>query len=120
MKKNEFRVIVTGGAEFTNLDLVRVKLNLLLSDKKNVAIVSGQSTGADRMGEIYAYENELKTYFYPPLWQEYGNQSEFIRNEEMAKVAHACICFWDGESVSTKHMIDTAKSKQIPLRVINY
>jgi hypothetical protein len=38
----------------------------------------------------------------------------------MAKNADACVCFWDGKSTGTKHMIDTAETMKIALRVINY
>lgn len=38
----------------------------------------------------------------------------------MAEYADACICFWDGKSKGTKHMIDLATAAGIPLRVVNY
>lgn len=38
----------------------------------------------------------------------------------MASVADACIVFWDGKSKGSKHMIDVATRKGIPLRIIRY
>jgi len=38
----------------------------------------------------------------------------------MADIADAVICFWDGRSRGTKHMIDISESKDIPLRVIRF
>jgi hypothetical protein len=118
--KNQFRVIVAGGRDFFNYQLLESKLNKLLSQKENVEIVSGNAKGADQLGERYARQHGLLISSYPALWNLHGTKAGFIRNEEMAKTANACVCFWDGESSGTKHMIETAKSMQIPVRVINY
>jgi hypothetical protein len=120
MKNNEFRVIVAGGRDFQNYNLLKNKLDLLLSSKENVVIVSGCAKGADMLGEKYARQNNLVISFYPALWGQFGKQAGFGRNLEMAKNADACVCFWDGESTGTKHMIDTAKSLNLKLRVFNY
>ncbi len=120
MKQNEFRVIVAGGRDFHDYSLLKEKLDVLLSNKENVVIISGLAKGADTLGEKYAHQNKLVVSYYPALWNQHGSRAGFIRNEEMAKTADACICFWDGASVGTKHMIDTAKSMNIKLRVIGY
>jgi hypothetical protein len=118
--ENQFRVIVAGGRDFFDYQLMKSKLDTLFSLKNNVVIVSGGAKGADQLGERYAREHHLLISSYPALWNLHGTKAGFIRNEEMAKTANACVCFWDGESTGTKHMIDTAKSMQIPVRVINY
>jgi hypothetical protein len=120
MDKNVFRVIVAGGRDFQNYQLLEEKLNKLLSEKGNVVIVSGLAKGADTLAVRYAREHKLLVSYFPALWAQNGNRAGFIRNEEMAQNANACVCFWDGESVGTKHMIDTAKSMKIALRVILY
>jgi hypothetical protein len=38
----------------------------------------------------------------------------------MAKVADACVIFWDGKSKGTKHMIDIAKKYKLKLRIIMF
>ena len=118
--ENQFRVIVAGGRDFFNYHLLEERLNKLFSQKENVVIVSGMANGADKLGERYAREHGLLISYYPALWAQHGTKAGFIRNEEMAKNASACVCFWDGESTGTKHMIDTAVTMNIPLRVINY
>ncbi len=120
MKQSAFRVIVAGGRDFHDYSLLKEKLDVLLSNKENVVIISGLAKGADTLGEKYAHQNKLVVSYYPALWNQHGSRAGFIRNEEMAKTADACICFWDGASVGTKHMIDTAKSMNIKLRVIGY
>jgi len=118
--ENQFRVIVAGGRDFFNYQLLESRLNKILSQKENVVIVSGMANGADSLGIRYAREHNLLISYFPALWSQNGNRAGFIRNEEMAKNADACVCFWDGKSTGTKHMIDTAETMKIALRVINY
>ncbi len=120
MENQKFRVIVAGGRDFFDYKLLKEKLDVLLSNKENVVIVSGCAKGADMLGEKYARHNNLVISFYPALWGQFGKSAGFGRNLEMAKNADACICFWDGASVGTKHMIETAKSMNLKLRVIGY
>ena len=118
--ENQFRVIVAGGRDFFNYQLMESKLNKILSQKQNVVIVSGMANGADSLGIRYAREHGFLISYFPALWAQHGTKAGYIRNEEMAKNADACVCFWDGKSTGTKHMIDTAQSMNIALRVINY
>ena len=118
--ENQFRVIIAGGRDFFDYRLLESRLNRILSQKENVVIVSGMAKGADSLGERYARERGLLISYFPALWNQNGSRAGFIRNEEMAKNADACVCFWDGKSTGTKHMIDTAETMKIALRVINY
>ena len=120
MENNTFKVIVAGGRDFFNYDLLKAKLDVILGNKENVVIISGVANGADSLGIRYARENKLLISYFPALWAQHGSKAGFIRNEEMAKYADACVCFWDGKSPGTKHMIDTAKRMNLKLRVINY
>jgi hypothetical protein len=50
----------------------------------------------------------------------YGKGAGYIRNATMAKNADAVIAFWDGNSPGTKHMIDIANQKKLPVRIIRF
>jgi hypothetical protein len=117
---NMLKVIVAGGRDFQDFDLLSKKLDILFSKRADVVIISGMAKGADSLAVKYAEENKLRVSEFPAQWQKHGNASGFRRNIEMARFADACICFWDGKSVGTKHMIDTAKRMNLKLRVINY
>ena len=119
MEKQTIRVIVAGGRDFFDYTLLEKKLDKMFSEK-NVIVVSGMANGADSLGIRYAREHKLLISYFPALWAQHGNRAGFIRNEEMAKIADACVCFWDGLSVGTEHMIETAKRMNLQLRVINY
>lgn len=114
------RVIVAGGRDFDNYELLKRKMDVLLSKTEDVEIISGTARGADTLGEEYAKEKGYKIAYFPAKWDIYGKRAGYIRNEEMANYADACVCFWDGVSRGTKHMINLAKKHNIKLRVINY
>jgi hypothetical protein len=120
MENQVFRVIVAGGRDLYDYQLVWSTLNKLLVNKSNVVIVSGMALGADSLGEKYAKSKGIVISYFPALWGQHGKMAGFIRNEEMAKSADACVCFWDGKSTGTKHMIETAENMNLSLRVIKY
>lgn len=122
-KKPIFKVIVAGGRKFNDYNLLKNKLDNILSEKRKthqIYIISGMAKGADTLGEQYANENGFTVLGFPAEWNLYGKSAGIRRNEEMAKVGDALIAFWDGESPGTKHMIETAKSKKLLVRVIKY
>lgn len=120
----QFKVIVAGGRNFNDYDYLESKLNYYLSKKRNegynIIIISGTANGADSLGERYANNKGYDIKRYPAQWDKYGKSAGYKRNVEMANVADACIVFWDGISRGSKHMIDIAKTKKLPLKIVNY
>ena len=118
------KVIIAGTRDFDNYELLKQKMDKILAGKvrnnEEIIIISGTARGADKLGERYAREKGYKIERYPANWDKYGKRAGYIRNEQMAKVADACVCFWDEQSKGTKHMIDLAKQYKLALRVINY
>ena len=117
---NMLKVIVAGGRDFQDFDLLTKKLDILFSKRADVVIISGMAKGADSLAVKYAEENKLRVSEFHANWAKHGNASGFRRNIEMARFADACVCFWNGKSPGTKHMIDTAKRMNLKLRVIIY
>lgn len=114
MAKEIFKVIVAGGRDFNDYNLLKTKLDRILCNKRNthqICILSGKATGADSLGERYAHENGFQVLSFPANWNLYGRQAGVKRNAEMANEANALIAFWDGESHGTKHMIEIATKK---------
>ena len=85
-----------------------------------IQIVCGMARGADRLGERYAKENGYKVIYLPADWDSDGKSAGFKRNIKMAEIADALVAFWDGKSTGTKHMIETAKSKGLDVRIKRY
>ena len=112
------KVIIAGSRTFNDYPKLKKKLDSILKNQKDITIISGTASGADRLGERYANENHYNLEQYPAMWDIFGKKAGYMRNEEMAKVADACIVFWDGKSRGTKHMIDIAKKYKLKLRII--
>lgn len=123
MDKKDFKVIIAGSRSFNNYDLLNERVLALLKEKvnnSNIIIISGTANGADKLGEKFAEEHNFGLIKKPADWDKHGKSAGYKRNKEMADIADACVVFWDGESPGSKHMIDIAKDKNIPVRVIRY
>jgi YspA, cpYpsA-related SLOG family len=114
------KIIIAGGRDFNNYDLLKEKCNSILSKTKDIEIISGGAKGADSLGEKYALDNKYQLTIVRAEWDTLGKKAGIIRNEEMAKIADALICFWDGKSKGTCNMIEQAKKYNLPFRIINY
>jgi hypothetical protein len=115
-----FKVIIAGGREFKDYELLKSKLDKILQNKTDIQIVSGKARGADSLGETYAKERGYDIEEFPADWKKYGKPAGYIRNKQMAEYADACVCFWDGVSSGTGHMIGLAKEHKLLLRVVRY
>ena len=113
-----FRVIVAGSRDFSDYELLKSKLDSLLSNKNDIEIVSGTCKGADLLGERYGNENNYPINKFPADWKTFGKRAGPLRNKEMADNADALIAFWDGTSRGTSGMIEIAKSNGLQVRVI--
>ena len=115
---NIMKIIIAGGRNFNDYALLKSILDSLLKEQ-HFEVISGTAKGADSLGEIYAKENKLKIHYFKHDWS-IGKSAGYLRNKDMAEFADGCICFWDGKSKGTKHMIDLAKEYNLKLKVINY
>lgn len=129
MKEKIARVIIAGGRDFNDYELLQEKvdyyLSTVISQGYKIIIVSGTAKGADKLGERYAAEKGYEIAYFAADWASYGKRGGYIRNQEMSKYAKeegrgALIAFWDGKSRGTKHMIDIAKKDRLQVRVVNY
>lgn len=130
------RVIVAGCRDFTDYELLKAELNILIAPTiidRQVEIVSGRCNtgvltftnkngikvyGTDGLGEKYADEYGFKVVPFPANWK-LGKSAGPIRNEQMSKYGTHCVCFWDGVSKGTKSMIEFAKKNNLRTEVIN-
>lgn len=117
-----FKVVIAGGRDFVDIGMMLEYVDRCLQGKldHNIRVISGTARGADRTGEIYASARGHKIIHMPAQWDTYGKSAGYRRNVEMAEAADAVICFWNGRSLGTKHMIDIANERGLPLRVIRY
>jgi hypothetical protein len=116
------KIVVAGSRNFDDYQRLKSVLNELIGDtqKENIEIVSGTANGADKLGEKYASETGLKVVRFPANWDLYGRRAGYLRNVEMAKYGTHCVCFWDGVSKGTSHMINIAKNEGLELKIVMY
>jgi len=129
-----FKVIVAGSRTFNDYELLKSKLDIILSNKRNIEIVSGKSKGADELGERYARDVGHSIVEFPADWtnmeqpclirrrkdgSEYNAIAGHKRNRQMAEYADALIAFWSNKSSGTANMIKIAKELNLLIRVIN-
>ena len=117
---NSYRVIVAGSRGFFDYDLMRRELDELFwvsseFDDGDIKIISGMADGADSLAIRYADERKLTKILFPANWNKYHRVAGFLRNEDMLSVATHLVVFWDGKSSGTRHMIEIAKAKGIPV-----
>lgn len=134
------RVIIAGGRDFNDYQLVADECNRIfkeLSDEgyisplinvsqTQIEIVSGTANGADKMGEKFAKDYDLKVKRFAANWDLFGKSAGYKRNEQMALYAKqdeklgVLLAFWDGKSKGTKHMIDLATKHGLRVFVVKY
>ncbi len=118
------KIIIAGGRDFDDYPMLEQKVDEVLAELRSPGdkfkIVSGGAKGADSLGEKYARKRNCELKTYPANWEKYGKSAGYRRNKKMAKYAGICICFWDGKSKGTKHMIDLAKKYDLELYIFKY
>ena len=117
-EKKEYRLVVAGSRDFNDYSLLSAELDKLLAGKTNITIVSGTARGADRLGERYAAEHNLRIERFPAEWEKYHKGAGPIRNAKMVQSADAVIVFWDNESSGTKNIIECARKQDVPYRIV--
>lgn len=86
---NEIRIIVAGGRDFDDYDLLSKTLTDYLDklepwELDRVLFMSGGARGADRLGEKFAESCSFPFRRFPADWDKHGKSAGYIRNREMA------------------------------------
>lgn len=109
------KVIIAGSRGIT--DYLRVKEAVSFSGFPVSSVVSGTANGVDKLGEVWAEENNLPCIRMPADWDKHGKSAGYRRNQDMAAIADACIVVYDGVSKGSRHMIEIFKKTAKPLFV---
>ncbi|MFW6226101.1 MAG: SLOG family protein [bacterium] len=99
---------VIGSRHFNDYPYLSKKLYYIKNIYNIDFFVSGGANGADKLGEKWADENNIKKKIYYPNWKIYGKKAGFIRNKDIIENSDIVVAFWDHKSKGTKHSIDLA------------
>ena len=119
------KVIVAGGRDFKDYDLLKSTLDGFQQEHGNITeVVSGTAKGVDKLGEKYANENNIPIKQFVPDWKGLGKKAGFVRNRQMGDYAKEyngmLVAFWDKQSKGTKGMIDYATKIGLKSVVVYY
>ena len=125
------RIIIAGGRKFNDYEMLkRTMLKIIRKlhdhiDFHKIEIVSGNASGADKLGERFAREYHYDLKIMPAQWDLHGKSAGYIRNNEMLVYAKEAdhsvlVAFWDGKSKGTKNMIDTSRKSLDSVEVVFY
>ena len=121
--KEEYKVIIAGSNTFQNYDLLKEKCSSYLSNKlqsHKVIILSGTSYFTKQMINTLAAELNIVVEMNLADWDRYGEAAPDMSNKSMVERADALIAFWDGKSYKTKLLIEIARAKGIPVKVVKF
>ena len=88
----DFRVLVTGSRDWTDVPAVYDALNRVLAEhpQRSVVVVHGAcSKGADAIADHVARDLGLRVERHPADWDSYGKRAGFKRNAEMVALGAA-------------------------------
>lgn len=110
-------VLVTGSRSWARLDSVEGKLDALLADHDDLVLIVGDARGADACAHMWG-AGRVPTLVGIPAWNRRGKRAGIERNLVMLDLKpDLVLAFWDGESSGTKHVIDEARRRGIPVEV---
>jgi len=111
------KTIIAGSRDFED-DILMQRILSSIPDISEV--VCGGARGADKQGQLWAYDNNIPIKMFLADWNTYGKSAGYKRNVQMAEYADCLIAFWDGVSKGTSHMIKEAKKRKLIVHVIMY
>lgn len=110
------KIAVVGSREFKDEKFIS---DILLNPELNNTgiLVSGGAKGVDTWAEEIWDNMGWEKIIFKPNWNKYGKKAGFLRNQQIVDVADKLIAFWNGKSKGTKHSIDLAVKKGIPVDI---
>ena len=116
-EKNQFRLLITGGREFTDRDVI--ERALLDIEQRPDVVIHGDAAGADRVAASVAKEHGLDVWKFPANWARYGKSAGPRRNYQMlveGRPTHV-LAFPGGPG--TENMVKQASKAGLPIRRIS-
>ncbi|MED5388190.1 MAG: DUF2493 domain-containing protein [Pseudomonadota bacterium] len=109
------RILVCGGRDFTDQDLVARSLERLRRDGTLSLLIHGNASGADRLAAQWAHDNGVDQVSYPANWVAHGRAAGPMRNRRMLHHGRpqAIVAFPGGRG--TANMVALASQAGLPV-----
>jgi hypothetical protein len=107
------RIIVTGGRDFANRNMLNTLLDNMNSHGPITEVVEGGARGADRMAREWAHTRGIPCITVPANWDRHGRSAGMIRNIQMLVdfPEHVVVAFPGGRG-TTGMIAETRKRKR--------
>ena len=116
--KNIFYLSIIGSKGFDDYKLL--KKSLFSHIEKISFMITGYSSGANKLAEKWADENNIKKLIFKPDQDKYGELADSVRNKTIVENSDLIIAFWDGKSKGTKNSIDLAQKLKRDILIIHF
>lgn len=134
-KDKKYKLIIAGNRNINDFKILNKAIFYAnIKPEEIEEVVSGCSSGVDKMGEIWAKNNNIKIKEFPAMWEDLESQPVYIktrrdgttynalagfaRNKKMAQYADKLLAILPPEnSPGTKNMIEEMKSINKPVIV---
>ena len=110
------RVLVCGGRDFNDYDLLESVLDTISSEVGVFQIISGCAKGADTLAIQYANKHEYPLREFPADWDKHGKAAGPIRNKQMLDEGRPNIVIAFPGGRGTADMVN--RSKKVGIEVI--
>lgn len=110
-----FRVLVTGGRDFTNRPVVNATLTALHEARPIGTLVCGGARGADMLAVEWAIANGVKVAIYPADWRQHGDAAGPLRNQAMVATRPDHVVAFPG-GAGTADCVRRAEHADIPVQ----
>jgi len=108
------KIAVIGSRTFNDYDVLKKALD----EHPAFILVSGGARGADSLSERYADEKGYEKIIHLPDKKKYGRGAYHRRNQLIVDDADEMIAFLLNESKGTKHSLELARKKGMPVTII--
>ncbi len=113
------KVLVCGGRDFKDGDLLGFGLRNLMYDNNITTIIHGGATGADYLAGVFAEMHGIKVEVYHADWRKHGRAAGPIRNRYMLETSNPDIVVAFDGGRGTANMISLAKKAGVPVMIVN-
>lgn len=113
------RIVACGSRRFTNQFQASLHIDGFFTQcPEKIEVIVGGATGADSMIEAAARRNGHTVTVMEADWETYGKKAGILRNLQMLdRNPDIVVAWWDGKSRGTKHTVEEARRRGIPVQV---
>ena len=103
------KVIVCGGREFADQELLFGVLDSIHSTSPITLLIEGGARGADSLANLWARQRKIPFHTEHAKWQKYKRAAGPIRNNAMLMMKPAMVIAFPGD-IGKKNMISQARN----------